>query len=390
MNFLRHGYLGAPVLVLVILFLLDKIFLFPEVRDEFIQPGGMHYYRQRRDQIGTLRRELKKRRPGNRYAVVFGDSRSFALGDRMARIAGVKNMTLYNFAGPQALPAYHAYLAGRIFKGLNRPDYLLLGLSPDAFNRNAGIFARPVLAYGVDQDFIDENQKLIEPAVLEAYRDTRRFALPGMQFSMKTLFRRIRGSLKSDDDRLRQMQALLQNPEATRLPGDRQNLQFVLQLALEASAHRLSHYRLKRSPQTFILESEKGAQYRWWGAAPDSVLKKNTRHLVQLYMKNFSVSETQFRFLEQTLQRSRLAGVKTLVFRPRVNRYLLAAYRREPAIDAIWKRVEALSRRNGADVVDLNKVPSTACSQFYDASHMSISCFPPITAYLLGRIQKSR
>ncbi|MCB1171432.1 MAG: hypothetical protein KDK25_13890, partial [Leptospiraceae bacterium] len=36
---------------LAFLFLADKIFLIPEVRDSFMQPGGMVYYRPRLHQL---------------------------------------------------------------------------------------------------------------------------------------------------------------------------------------------------------------------------------------------------------------------------------------------------------------------------------------------------
>ena len=384
---LRAPYLIYPVVFVVGLFLLDKIFLLPEVRSNFIQPGGMLYYAQRRQQIREFPKEIAALGRDQHVVVVFGDSRSFALGDLPAKFVKGPRWDVFNFAGPQAVPAYHAFLAERLFRGLRRPDYLLLGISPDAFNRNTGVFATPVLAYGVDAEWIEMSRTHIPLRDYEAYLSTRRFALAGMQFSMNELVRRTRGTLSGSGGLSPGELAALTNLMLDSRGLD-QKMGPLVALLQGASTPNLAQYSLERSPQAAILRMGRGAQYAWFGAAQDSALKQDTERLVSLYLQSFAYSAEQMYFYRRTLELAREAGVRVLVFQPRVNPHMVAAYRREPLIGGITKEIERVARQVGADFVDLNERPEANCKAFYDASHMSISCFPVITKFLLSRLEQ--
>ncbi len=387
MDFIRSPYLVYPVTFVVGLFLLDKVFLLPEVRENFVQPGGMLYYMQRHRQVRSFEQEARRTAPKQKLAVVFGDSRSFALGDLVAKYVRGPRWEVFNFAGPQAVPAYHAYLAEKLFRGVRRPDYLLLGISPDAFNRNGGVFAVPVLAYGVDAEWVERNRTHIPDRDYESYVSTRRFALPGLQFSMNELLRRVRGSAAGarglSPQQLDTLTKLFSGGRA--MP----EAMGVLATALEgASVANLAQYSLDRSPQAALLNIGRGAQYAWFGAASEENLRLDTRRLVELYLTSFAYSGEQMYFFRRTLELARRAGVRVLVFQPRVNPYLVEAYRREPLIGGIAAEIARVARTAGADFVDLNAVPEADCRAFYDASHMSVGCFPPITAYLLDRLER--
>ena len=86
MRLLKNKYLLLPALFLFILYSVDKLFLLPEVRKKFIQPGGMVYYLQRESMIPMVRERARVKPKGEKLAVVFGDSRSFALGNVPAHL----------------------------------------------------------------------------------------------------------------------------------------------------------------------------------------------------------------------------------------------------------------------------------------------------------------
>ena len=384
---LRAPYLVYPVAFVVGLFLVDKLFLLPEVRDNFIQPGGMLYYALRKQQIAEFPKEMAALAPGQHSAVVFGDSRSFALGDLPAKYVKGPRWDVFNFAGPQAVPGYHAFLAERLFRGLKRPDYLMLGISPDAFNRNAGVFAVPVLAYGVDAEWIENNRTHIPARDYEAYQSTRRFALAGLQFSANELLRRLRGSQGGGGGMTPAQLAVVAGIMQDSRGLDRK-IGPLVALLRGAANPNLSQYSLSRSPQAAILRMGRGAQYAWFGTATDAALREDTERLVSLYLQSFAYSAEQMYFYTRTLELARRAGVRVLVFQPRVNPYMVEAYRREPLIGGITKEIARVARQNGADFVDLNETPEVDCREFYDASHMSVSCFPAITRYLLSRLER--
>lgn len=360
-----------------LLFLLDKIFLIPEVRDSFMQPGGMVYYRHR---LHQLERFAERKPPEKKSTVVvLGDSRSFGIGTAMAEASGKKDVEIWNFAGPQAVPAYHLFVLERMLQSEHRPDAVILGMSPDALGRNAGIFASPVLNFGVDSQFIESYRTQIPHRDLQTYEDSRRFAIVGIQFSFRTLIRRIRGSL-SRKDPLEKLQPYLQGQQLS--PEEKARFQSLFQ----ASSENLSIYDFHSSPQIEILDQLKGAQYAWFGAMSAEELKKETDTLVSLYLESFVVSEEQMFYLEKTFKLLHQANIPTVVFWPRVNPYLRQVYENEPKISMLWVRVQRLADRYDIATADLNSASATDCQHYYDASHLSIDCYPSITGYLLTQI----
>ncbi|MCR9144095.1 MAG: DUF1574 domain-containing protein [bacterium] len=402
---LRARFLLLPVALLFTLFLFDKLFLLPDIRDNFLQPGGSIYYRQRHEQLSTTRADIPKLRAlGYKVGAVFGDSRSFSIGNLSAGTA--KNMMgfdtdgwhLFNFASPQAVPAYHAYLAEKLFTRLpeERPGYVLIGLSPDAFNRNAFIFSDPVLKFGVDAAWIERNRTHIPRINYEDYESSRRYALVGLNFSLKELFSRTMGEFRKPISLPMGEQLAMMNMIAGMTGGQNQlpesiresfpNSRGYLGAMAEARKKDLTMYSYLNSPQRELLHLAAGAQYLWFGAASEQDLRAETDLLVSLYFRNFVISEEQFYFFRETLRHARRGGARAIVFWPKVNPYLRAEYEREPAIQAIWRRVEAIARQEGAIALDLNQPGRVPCDAFYDASHMSVSCFPGVTGLLLKEL----
>ncbi|MEQ9363314.1 MAG: DUF1574 family protein [Leptospirales bacterium] len=406
---LRAKYLLLPIAFLFALFLLDKLFLIPEVRDNFIQPGGAIYYRQRAEQLQTVRAEIPKLREADfKVGAVFGDSRSFSIGNLSAATAktllgySTEAWRLINFASPQALPAYHAYLAEKLFTRLpeERPGYVLIGLSPDAFNRNAFIFSDPVLKFGVDSAWIDRNRTHIPERNLQDYESTRRYALVGLNFSLKELLIRTMGEFQSPISLPVGEQLAMMGMVSGMATGDQgdvpasiretlANARGYLGAMAEAKKHDLTLYRYAESPQRELLHLAGGAQYLWFGAASEEKLREETDLLVSLYFRNFVISEEQFHFFRETLRFARRGGARVIVFWPKVNPYLRQEYAREPRIQAIWRRVESIAREEAAIALDLNRPGLVPCDAFYDASHMSVSCFPAVTGLLLERLSRS-
>ncbi|MCB1318115.1 MAG: DUF1574 family protein, partial [Leptospiraceae bacterium] len=70
----------------------------------------------------------------------------------------------------------------------------------------------------------------------------------------------------------------------------------------------------------------------------------------------------------------------------RMNPYLLRAMNATPAIAGIRERVTEIARMEGAQIVDMNDDRILNCNDFYDASHLSVSCFPEMHRVILSRL----
>lgn len=386
MEYLRSPYLLRPLLAFLVLLAVDKLFLLPEVRDCFLQPGGMVFYRQRLRQIDRLQKEISvANAPAT--AVVFGDSRSFAISNWMLygdSAQEASSLQIYNFAGPQANPAYHHFLAEKIFQGHLRPGIVWIGLSPDALNRNGFVFGDPVLKFGVDGAFVRDFESQIPATDLEVYRDSRRFAFAGMNVSLRTVLRRIRGDLfaeRSEAASAADLQAATILNQ-WRIPPE-QRAAFV-DAVFRRQTDSLRDYCYQSNREVVRLDAAHGAQFNWFGGANDAELRAESERLKELYLKRYLISQEQFFFLERMLERLQRARARVVLFWPPVNPHLREAYRQEESIAAAWRRIEQLASRFNAVAVDLNEPGQIRCNQYYDASHMSNSCFPEITARLIA------
>lgn len=385
MEFFKRPTLWLVPLILPALFAVDKVFLLPSVRDRFIQPGGMMYYRQRQEQLGLLAKHVATiGRAADQTVIVLGDSRSFGLGRHSAIYAGFEKPDIWNFAGPQAVPAYHDYLLEKILAMPNAPSRFVIGLSPDGMTRNAGIFGMPVLTYGVDAEWIERNRRMIPAQDYEVYVSSRRYALKGMQFSFGTLFSRLHASMTQPD-----LATSLARVGLRKEQVKPEQLQIVQQL-MTVRREDLSYYSYEHSPHRMILNATGGAQLAWIGRMSDADLKRETDELVSLYLRHFVVSQEQLFFLERALRRIHQAGGRAVLFWPAVNPYLRRVYAEEPAIARIWVEAQGLADRYKAKTVNFNEPGRLACEDYYDASHLSVTCFPAITDTLLRIILEKR
>ncbi len=357
------------------LFLVDKIFLLDVVRDHFIQPGGMLYYRQRKEQLEILKEFEKTRQEQIKLIIVLGDSRSFGLGMEIAKYLNYNDLSIWNFSGPQAVPAYYYYIASKILD-FSKPQYFYIGVSPDAFNRNTGIFGSPVLIFGVDENFIKEYYHLIPKKDLETYQKSKIYALLGLQFSFKTLLKRIKGSFFSEN-----LQNYLKkyNLEYHLLSEEEKK---IFQILYSFYEENLSFYNYYKSPQRMLLHYTQGAQYAWFGKMSDKDLKKETEALYNFYIKNFTISYEQFIFFDFLLEKIKTNQTKAILYFPRVNPYLRKIYQDSKEIQLVQNSIQSIAKKYQFSVLDLNQ-DIISCNDFYDASHLSVSCFPEILKILV-------
>lgn len=383
-------YLLIPTFSLIALFIADKIFLIPEVRDHFLQPGGMVYYRQRMRQVQKFREYAKSRPEDVKLLVVLGDSRAFAIGNLPAHFIGRKEWRIYNFAGPQASPAYFNYLAGRLFVPDAKPGYLILEVSPEAFNRNSGILGSTVLNHGTTGDYVESVRTMIPASEMDAYVDTRRFAFYTLPFSLRDLFLRARGTffpqkISTPFDGI-PMEQLLAGFKSTQGPAIEWQQGLMTSMS-NAQKHNLGLYSMETSHEVQLLDLMNGGQYAWYGTATDERLKADTDRIAGLYLKRFQVSEEQVYFFLATLERARAEGIRTIVYWPQVNPHLEEILARDERIAILKRRLTREAEERGAKVFDLSEQKATKCASFYDASHLSIQCFPAITGFLLDQFK---
>ncbi|MBM9575695.1 DUF1574 domain-containing protein [Leptospira sp. 201903070] len=326
---MKRIYIYYPVLFLIFVFCLDKIFTIEYFQKNFIQAGNTVYYTQRKSLFDRMVRDkdLKDRS----LALAFGDSRAYpysALGmDKKFQ----KDWILYNFSGPQAVPAYGFYWFEKILKQGIKPKLVFYVVSPEGFDDTKGVYYDPFLKYGADDEFI---LKYMDQISLE---DRKKLFLDRM-FAV----RRINPDLKLFSRRLQE--------------------------------RKLSEYNPALNTDYVILNLKHGEQFAYTSFVNDpDRLEKDAVRIRNLYLSTFTLGQTQFYFVEEFLKLAKENDVKVYLIWPKVyDTYRKRFYELE--MEKIWwPKIQNLSRQYGAIPVDLNT--QTSCNLFYDASHQSIMCF---------------
>ncbi|TGK06154.1 DUF1574 domain-containing protein [Leptospira fletcheri] len=325
---MKRFYIYFPLLFLIVLFFADKIFTLDYFQDSFYQEGNPVYYAQRRSLFQRMLSDPKIKE--RKLAMAFGDSRAYAYSEKAFDEKIRKEWVLYNFAGPQAVPAYGFYWLRKTLESGVRPKAVFYVVSPEAFDDSKGLMYEPFLRLGADEDFIR--------------RYWSRFSAGDKMDLIKEklfVYRKVKPSFKLFWNRL--------------LAGE------------------LDKYNPAFNDEKVLLDMTNGEQMAYATATnrPDKLAKDAIR-LKSIYLSGFKVTDSQFYFVEEFLKLCDENGIAAYVIWPRVfDGYRKGYY--ELGLDRVWwPRIRELGRKYKARTVDMNV--SNSCDKYYDASHQDIFC----------------
>lgn len=321
-------YLYTPILFLLFLFLIDKIFSFPFFRNEILTNANSEYYRHR----VKLFEKLKNRTDQKKLILAFGDSRAYSYSEMAFDPKRKEKYTVYNFSAPQAVVAYSLQTFQKMLTNNIKPTLVILAISPEGFDDNKGIYNSPFLRFGATDEFIEKYlDKLPENEKSEYY------------FDKLINFRRIEFNYKIFFDRL--------------LNG------------------KLNHFSPKYNPFLPILDISNGAQLAYMTFGNDyKALEKDTLRIKNIYLgKNFKVDDTSFYFVEEFLKLANENKIPIYIVWPRVYPNYKKEYDKLNLDEKFGTRLKTLTEKYNQKYFNLNT--DLICDEFYDASHQSVSCF---------------
>ncbi len=345
---MKKLFLIYPITLLFTIFLLDKVFLLPFFNENFLQTGNVVYYKHRE----ILFEKLKNRSvDSKKLLIAMGDSRAYSFSNMAffgsKERANRKNIyDIYNFSGPQAVPAYSLFWLERMVEEGIKIERIFLVLSPEGFDDNKRLMHKPFLRLGAEEEFVNRYKETIPEDDLNEYYLDKIFALRKVELDYKLLLSRLKSkSMKEYDSRYNNEMLVL-------------NLNNGEQLAYANSVNDLD--RLQN----------------------DSVRMGN------IYFYNFQLHETQFIFTEKILELCKKNNIKIDLLWMKVfpkYRENFIKYRIE---DTWWKRIEDLSDKYNMNVYNFNKIGE--CELYYDASHQSAFCYNEYINYLVDEMEKSK
>ncbi|TGK38646.1 DUF1574 domain-containing protein [Leptospira gomenensis] len=326
---MKRLYIYYPVIFLLFVFCLDKIFTLEYFRKNFIQSGNGVYYTQRRTLFERMKKD--KELENRSLALAFGDSRAYPYSVIGFEKKFQKDWILYNFSGPQAVPAYGYYWFEKIIGEGFKPKMVFYVISPEAFDDTKGVFYDPFLKYGADDEFLMKHLDRI------SFDDRKKLFLDRL-FAV----RRVNPDLKLFAKRLQE--------------------------------GKLREYDSALNTDFMVLNLHRGEQFAYTSFLNDPErLEKDALRIRNIYLSSFELGSTQFYFVEEFLKLAKANDVKVYLIWPKVYETYRKRYD-ELGFDKIWwPKVKDLARSYSAIPVDLNS--QTECKLFYDASHQSIMCF---------------
>ena len=324
---MKNRYIYKPVVFLLIFFLLDKIFLLDFFKNDFLQTGNVIYYQHRKM---LLERLLVKKDKEKKLVIAFGDSRAYSFSDLALPEHIKKSWEIYNFAAPQAAPVYSYFMLEKMIEKGIHPDVIFFVISPEGFDDKKRLIHSPFFRLAADEAFIKKYWNEFPAEDKNRYVMDKVFAVQGAEFDLQLFVRRLLGGKMEDYE-----------------AGFNQDIMI------------LNLYKGEFLGYTAPFNDEKS-------------LDKHASQLKSIYLNNFSVDETQFRFVEKLYALAKTNNIKVISIWPKVYPGYKQGFDELGLQEKWWKRIVAMSSEYGMLSIDFNK--EAKCNIFYDASHQSVQC----------------
>ncbi|TGN17979.1 DUF1574 domain-containing protein [Leptospira idonii] len=322
-------FLFYPLILLASVLIIDKIFLLPVFHKEFLQAGNSVFYHHRKVLADRLEKDPKIKE--TKLALVFGDSRSYPFSELGIPAEKQSSWSLYNFSGPQGIPMYsYIWLNDLLQRGI-QPQFIILSLSPEAFDDSKGFINTPFLRLGCDSECVDLVwQDIPWKDKYEFYLD-RAFSIRSVELNLSLFFSRLKSG-------------------------------------------KLKEYTAFYNPEYRLVNYAKGDYLMYATTAnPTEKLERDSKRISALYMKTFQLGKSQTPYVEAFLKLTREKGIKTVVIWPKVYGKYYKEYEKHNIGNVWWAGIKNLAVSYGASAIDMNS--ESNCELFNDASHQSVLCF---------------
>lgn len=339
-------FLLYPILLIIAILFLDKVFTLPIFKDKFVQTGNSVYYKHREF---LYRRLITKKEDGRKLILAMGDSRAYSFSnlaftaDKEKR--GRENKyDIYNFSGPQAVPAYSLFWLEKMVQENIHIDSVFLVLSPEGFDDSKGLMHKPFLRMGASDEFVENHRDLIPESDMEEYYLDKIFTFRRIEFDTKLFITRYKNK-------------------------------------------ELNEYDPIYNKEMLILNIHQGEQLAYTAISNDvAKLEKDSIRMGNIYFYNFKIHETQFKVVEEILKLCKSNNIKINLLWMKVYPQYAKNFVKYDINEKWWNRIEKLSSDYGMNSYDFNKIGK--CELYYDASHQSALCYYEYTHFLIDEMEK--
>ncbi len=335
-------YIYSPVIFILLLFGIDKIFSMSFFKEKFLQTGNVIYYKHRERLLERLKKDPSKKN----LILVFGDSRGYSYSNIAfdQNINRKNKWNVYNFSAAQAVPAYSFYMFRKIIQSGVKPKLVVFAVSPEGFDDSKRLIFKPFLRLGADTEFVSSYWKNIPDEDKYEYLLDRLFVYRSLEVDFKLMISRMK-------------------------------------------TRSLNQYDPDQNQELMILNLYNGEQLAYTAFQnDDGKLKKDSLRMKNIYFSQFHIDNTQFFFIEEMLKLAKENRVMVNILWPKVYTDYKKIYDELDLKNNWWKQLESLALKYEMRTFDFNEV--SKCSLFYDASHQSSICFNEQLNFLVDEYER--
>ncbi len=338
-------FLYIPLLYILSIFFIDKIFNLDYFKKNFLQTGNAIYYKHREILYEKYKNYLADSQKNPKINIIaMGDSRAYAYSSLGLTGERKDKYQIYNFSAPQAVVAYSLYWLERFIQEKTAPNVLFLVLSPEGFDDSKGLMHKPFIRLGASEDFIEKYKDHIPSEDLKEYYIDKMIALRRLELNFKLLLNRLK-------------------------------------------SNKMKEYTPAYNSEMQLLMLTNGEQLAYTTHVNDvPKLEKESFRMEKVYLNNYTVNDTQFFFLEKFLSIAKENQIPVILIFPKIYPTYLKAFEKMKITTDLLNRFQTLANKYNTPLVNWNE--SSNCELFYDASHQSTLCFGEQLNFLLDVYEK--
>lgn len=349
-----------PVLLLFVVFLLDKIFGLPIVTKNTFPYKKIerNYYESKEHLIQVLIQEYQNS-PSNTYGVVFGSSRSGSF-DYLDFQKVIPNSKTFNFSAPLAPPSVYYYWWKLIQETKVPIRYVIIEIDPILLSKAS---IRYSLESSYDIPFVLNHTKFWKGEGFsfieaESYLNKKLFALAKYPVDLKSI--------------------IANNSE------------------IKAGFFDISFPGyLGKDQKEKMIQSIHEANRIKFGALPNdlhftnhgALIEVDSENIFQTYLKNYQGSETQWYFLKELVLDLTKKNIPIVLYIPATAPPLRRKMEDSGILNDFLVKLHSRLGESDALILDIDQDSRWTCRDFFDAVHLSGKCFSNILPILLEPFQ---
>lgn len=336
-------FLYYPILLFLILFFIDKIFLLESVR-LLIKSDFTYVYYETKDRLLDL--FIQRYKAGELTAnnkkvmVVLGSSRLLYFDNKELE-EFYPNWEIYNFSSAVTTPAYYWYFLQQIIEAGVKPDLVVLETDPNQFNVNS-IFKESNLTYSFDIPFVFEYAGLFGKDYLSYFIGKSLFAVKVNKPYLDAAYRNYN------------------NP----------NLPLISAMKDTIRTELIKNKGHASSPVEEFFEKDA------------SNLEATSQRTIDWLFSSYKASPMQFDFFEIILSETKKNDIPILIVWPQSSKSMQDRLKMSKLPDEWLTQITNISSKYNYPILNMDDTNEYYCNAFADGGHIAKDCYRPFIRYI--------